>query len=493
MGLIVNPTKRKGTSILMDDLMGNTSFGIKQTLPILDMQSDVYDSGMDMYLTQLGVKEIERTYNEQIRMFESELEEQEVAAQLQAELAADAAANRAVEFQPGLGTGAAAAASEGRQAALGDTQTAIAQSIEETYAEGMTEFSENYLTELESRLGKYDPTTNTFAGLSEYQATANLVNQAAAKALAKFLDPNADTDSSTSENSYLQVLKQAGFATSDNAGGIILTESGEKALQRWVNGLDLDTANPALGDMTFNTFVAEQMAKDAVGGAEMFAKLSEAKRTELLLQYKSWLNNNFDSMRVSHWDLGYYDGEKLVVDRGQFDQGTDIGMMELSTMGWEELSASIKDNTEFTKWKGDIVAGKYNGQYVSVPGETADDTKIYYAENGKLYDSGYTLGDPPKTIRLDQANHLLFGTYAGTGEGGKQDKWTNAIIDAAKAGRLPNYTVVQFNYGDVKENGLYRYVDGEFRYIENQENMTSSLLVGLSKEGAENVKKYTDW
>ena len=79
MSLTINPiTKRKMTSVLASDLVGNVEFDAKQTLPVMDMKSDEYNKGMSLYLQRLGVSRIDKEYNAAVKLFEVQLQEQEM-------------------------------------------------------------------------------------------------------------------------------------------------------------------------------------------------------------------------------------------------------------------------------------------------------------------------------------------------------------------------------------------------------------------------------
>ncbi len=72
-------------------------------------------------------------------------------------------------------------------------------------------------------------------------------------------------------------------------------------------------------------------------------------------------------------------------------------------------------------------------------------------------------------IIVSAAKEEDFGQYKDTGkEGSKQQKYVNAILKAAKQGKIPNGTMFDFNYGwgADKKGSIYVYYNGAF-YLTN--------------------------
>lgn len=468
MALIINPTKkRKSMSVLASDLSGNIEFNSKQTLPMMDIASDKYNEGMNLYLQKLGVTKIDESYNEAIKQFESQLQEQELAARMQANLAAESAANMAVEAQANLGTGAAAIAAEGRKAQLSDIHEGIDESITETYVTGVQELSEQYQQKLESVLGKYDPTTQTFAGLSEYQAMANLATQALMKSLARSLVPDIDTQT----DDYKKVLIDAGYITQDSTlTNMILTPAGETKLEQLVNGVDVNIANPALGDKRLDQIMAEEMAKEQY---PEWDQLSELKKAQIKTEYESWIWNNQNNLRLSSWDLFYYNKEGEAVIDTEYTREkpsiTDVNIHDEEGIYVERITNKHLDysSDNLAKLKIDIASGKYDGGYIAASEDINENTEWYYVEKGMIYKTEYTIKNSPNIVDINNASIYSFGFFKDTGKGTdhRQDIWVNEVIESAKAGTIPDGTYIQMNYGasaDKAESGWYKYESGKF-------------------------------
>lgn len=69
--------------------------------------------------------------------------------------------------------------------------------------------------------------------------------------------------------------------------------------------------------------------------------------------------------------------------------------------------------------------------------------------------SDYGISEDAKFVDASTADVYSFGKFSGTGEDGKQDKYIKEILDLKD---IPNGTVVDFNYGDGKDN--YMFIDG---------------------------------
>lgn len=451
-------------------------FNTTQTLPATNVATGQHDEGMNLYLQSLGVFNIDEEYNRRVREFELQLEEAELAAKLQATTAAESQANIAVEAQPGLGTGAAAVASEGRQKALQNQYETIESSILETYREGIQSMSEEYQSELESVLGKYDATTGTFAGLSNYESMSNQVTTAMAKVIAKMIDPSADT---VGGKSYTDVLRAAGYILEASPNGeITMTEKGQQMIDALVNGVNVNEPQATLGGYTLQYALAEQMAKDAYAseyisedGLNRWELLSDSKRAEIITEYESWIYNNQMSLRLTAWDLYDKTDTGYILDTTAETPSVDTaGIVDDS--GIRALQLSIDDvsdctQEEFDIIKKDLISGKItDGSFFTFQsGKAYAGDKFYYIKNGTVYETNYTVDNPPPVIREDQATVYSFGRYKDTGEGidEQQDKWVSGIIYAAKAGRIPDGTYIDFNFGaQARNNSIYLYEDGKF-------------------------------
>lgn len=513
MALITGTAKKKPMSILASDLSGNIDFDISQTIPAMDMSSNKYDEGMNLYLQALGVNKIDKVYNETVKQFELQLEEQEMSARLQANVAAESAANMAVEAQPGLGTGASAVASEGRQSALSAVQEGITQSVAQSYQEGMASISEEYQSKLESVLGKYDESTGTFEGLAEYENLSNKTTEAMSKVLALMIDPTADTQS----DKYLEILQDAGFIEpSTIPGEVILTTLGQEQIDMLVNSVDVNMPQDSLGGKTLSNMIALQMAmSDYSGylddGTSMWSSLSESKRTELVREYESWIYNNQDTLRLTAWDL--YTKTDTGFELDTFWQtpvldvkieGVDTAGVYISQLTTEQ--AGNCTNTELSVVKQEISTGKIpDGSYFTFQrGKLYDNAKYYYVKNNTVYETEYTAENPPPVISLESATVRSFGKYFETGTGkGKQDKWVQHIIDYGKAGRLPEGCVINMNYGYGTAR-WYKYENGEFTKYDDEEDLSAPLsiwghtykgyeVIQSSPTGHINTEKYLDW
>lgn len=483
MALITNPAKRKGMTILASDLTGATTFDVKQTIPSMDMSSNQYDVGMDAYLKYLHVSDIDKQYNAAVKQFEQTLQEQEVAAKLQANFVAATGADAAVEAQPGLGTGAAGIASAGRAAQLGAMHGEIESQIAETYQTGIENMTQSYRDHLESLFGKYDETTGTFAGLTEYENLGNAAGDALAEAIAYMIKPARDPEDTTDS-----ILAAAGLANSVN-GDLEFTEAGEAVLRNLVNGIGLNEQQMALagseGARTLVDFMAESMAKQS---NPLWDSLSGDKQSSETAKYRDWLNKNFDFLRVSHWDMYEETDGQIVPDimsdmpsvnaPGVFGDGRPVLEFWINSEEVGKYAPSIEDLAEV---KRQILNGEIrDGSYFAVQqGGMETQYKYYYLKDGYIFETEYTGKNPPKEIDAATANVRSFGAYRDVGTGrGQQDKYVQNILDMANSGKIAEGTVFQMNYGIVANRniGWYMYKDGKFTAISESEAMRHPRL-----------------
>jgi hypothetical protein len=477
-------------TLLSEDLADLVKFDSKQTLPALDMNSSEYDEGMSLYLKQLGVAKIDEQYNEQVKAFETQLEETELSAKLNASLLAEAQADAAVEASPGLGTGAAAIASEGRQKALGAANAEIERGIAEAYQSGIQSIGEEYQAALESVLGEYDAATGTFSGLNNYEAMANESTVAIAKVIALMIDPNVDTYNA---DSYMKVLTDAGYIEAVAANGeVVMTAAGQQMVDALLNGVNVNSPQASLGGKTLQYAIAEQMAKSQYSGEEHWDLLSDSKREELITQYASWLHNNENALRLTEWDLYEPAGDGYILDTEHSADTVNIENVN-SESGIPVISLSLSDvsdctQDEFGKIKAKLISGEISdGSYFTFQsGKAGDDDKFYYIEDGVVYKTEYTMTNPPAVINARQATIYSFGKFQDTGKGKfKQDEWVKEIIDSANAGRIPDGTYINFNYGasaDGMKSGWYKYENGMFKRVSGDERITVTDDYGRSLE-----------
>lgn len=477
MALISNPAKRKGMTVLASDLAGTVTFDAKQTLPVMDMSSTSYDAGTNAYLKMIGVLQIDEQYNAAVKQFELQLQEQEVANKLLANFAAASGADRQVEAQPGLGTGAGAIASEGRAAALGSVHGQIEASIAEAYQTGIENMSESYQSRLESILGEYDEITGQYAGLTEYENIGMMAGEAIADALAFMINTNPkDTDTTES------ILISAGLAE-ESADTLTLTELGETMLKRLVNGIGANEARPELGGKTLIEFMAEQMAKQ---DNPNWDEASPDKQNKDIIKYREWLNKNFDFLRVSHWDMYEETDDTVIADIMPDDTPTIEGGTYVMEMYNNE--GSVFENyggEDLAVIKQRLLNGEIpDGAYFTI----GNGTKYFYVKDNVVYDTQYSYDNPPDEIDVNSATVTSFGHFQDTGTGkGEQDKYVQAIIDKAKAGQLAEDTIVFMNYGwsTNKDTGWYQYRDGVFY------KLPSSYKISVTVEKSAGHQGYT--
>lgn len=474
----------RSMSILASDLVGTTNFDSKQTLPVMDMGSDKYDKGTSLYLQMLGVNEIDKIYNQAVRKFEIQLEEQEIEAKLQANVAGDVAANLSVEAQGNLGTGASAVAAVGRNVALDAAHADIEAGVAEAYQTGVQSMNESYIAELENLLGAYDPVTGTFAELSNFQTMSGKVSTATAKVIAKMIDPEADTLTDTGDKSYTKILMDAGYAVVNADGSYTLTDKGEEMVDMLFNGANADKAQEALGGATLVAALAEEMLNEDYNMRDgTVASLSDEKREQLLLEYQSWILENQMGLRLSAWDLyeEHDDGSFTIdthYDMPDQSSSTDEGVLTEGISVLELARSDVSDCTEeeFTEMKKKLVSGEISNGYITFQaGRMYDNDKYYYVDNGVVYKTEYTAANPPPTITLESANVYSFGDAVNTGRGKNQDRWVNKVISAAKAGKIPDGSYINMNYGIDDDKRWYYYEDGVFKHVPANTKVTRRL------------------
>lgn len=469
MPILTNPTKKKTSSILVSDLLSSSEFNFRQTLPA----SQLADDGLTAYLQYLGVADIDKEFNDAVKEFEVQLEEQEIASKMQANLAAESSANLAVESQPGLGTGAAAVNAEGRQNILADTHADIEAQVAETYASGLANMSENYMQRLESVLGKYDETTQSFAGLTDYLNIADTATEALLKALALLTNPEANI----ADESYQKVLKSAGLAIiDDQAGTVTLTEIGTQAIDKLLNSTGSNDERSELGGQTLLNFMAEQMAQSqyVLNTNKSWLDLDSEEQQLLITKQASWLYNNFPDLRVSSWGLYEEVNGRVMPDMTfslpHVDAAGVVGdAISVAEFNINNVEAGTKTEAHILQMKADIGSGKIpNGSYITfAAGDVYGSDAFYYVQDGYIYKTEYTVDNPPPSIPIGGASIYSFGDYHDSGKGGEQDAWVQAIIDSARAGRIPDGTVFLFDISSVaakfdRNKTAYEYSNGAF-------------------------------
>lgn len=469
-------SKRSAISIPSSELFGQVQFDATKTIPAMDIKSAQYDEGQSLYLERLGVKQLDSKYNKMIEEYEYQFQNMAADAALQLSLASQSSANIAVENQGGLlGTGAAAVESAGRTAANDEARKTLETSLAETYTAGMESIASEYQAKLESILGEYDASTGTFAALDAYNVNADKANTAMAIALATLISPNWSDDP---ENTWMKVLTNAGFAVLEN-GELLLTDSGQNQLDQMLNGIGVNDERSEFGGHSLLYFLAEQMAKqdyesEYLGddGETRWELLSESKRGDLITQYESWLQANEMSLRVSHWELYNEDGtpdtEASTPEPNEVvttDSNIDSMGIRIMDLTFEDVSDCTED--EFNLTRTDLLTGKIpDGAFITFQaGLMHDDDKYYYVASGMLYKTDYTGENPPPEISAESATVRSFGYYSDAGNTGDQDKYTQAVIDAANAGRIPDGMYIDMVQGYLSESAWYLYEDGIFKRV----------------------------
>ena len=475
---MITTTKRRRSAISIpsSELFGQVQFDATKTIPAMDIGSDAYDEGQNLYLERLGIKNIDKKYNEMVEEYEYQFQEMAADSALQIALAAETSANIAVENQGGLlGTGAAAVESAGRASVETKAQEALATSLPETYASGIEAIAGAYQAELESILGKYDASTGTFADLAQYNANADRSNTALAIAMATLISPNWSSDP---KKTWTDVLTSGGFAVLEN-GELSLTDRGQTLLDQMLNGIDVNEERAQFGGHSLLYFLAEQMAKQSYeseylsdDGETKWELLSESKRSNLITQYETWLQTNQMNLRVSHWGLydenGVPDVEASIPEPDETvitDSNINSIGIKIIDLTFEDVSDCTED--EFNIMRTDLLSGKIpDGAFITFQaGEMYKDDKYYYITDGMLYKTNYTAENLPPIISVESATVRSFGVFRDTGTGkGSQDDWVQAIIDAAAAGRIPDGTVIDMNYGYSSSFSptWWVYEDGKF-------------------------------
>ena len=302
------------------------------------------------------------------------------------------------------------------------------------------------------------------------------------KTLALSLNSSADT---LTDKYITDVLIPAGLVEKDVNGIVTLTAAGQEKIDQIVNGALVNEPNAALGGKTFLSGMAEQMAiaDYTVGGVSSWESVSETKRTEILKEYQSWIYNNQDSLRVSSWELYELDNEgDIVIDRywatpdiaetNIYKEGVNMDSgIAVENLTLEHVESDTETQEYLDQVKKDIISGKIaDGAYITFSTDKAKkDDKFYYVYNGHVYETEYTMENPPKQIDVNSASVYSFGKFSGTGKGDndKQDKWIEEVIKSAKAGKLPDGVYIDFNFGLGMD--YYKYSNGSFIKVDPSE------------------------
>lgn len=121
-----------------------------------------------------------------------------------------------------------------------------------------------------------------------------------------------------------------------------------------------------------------------------------------------------------------------------------------------ELTSELANVTDYNKYQG--VLDKYKQYLDSDDFNQLQDAITKQVEDEKLQ-AEYGITPNTERVPLDQANPKSFGEFADSS--GKQASWVNDVITKARRGKVPNGTVIDFNYGAGKP-AKYIYINGTF-------------------------------
>ncbi|MBR4889684.1 MAG: hypothetical protein IKU15_00305 [Clostridia bacterium] len=440
---------------------------------------------INRYLQLIGVQNYDKYFNQLIKDYSSQLQEQQLAAETQADIAYQNQANIAAEASQQLGTGARAIQSNQFEQARVQTSQQIDASMQQAQADFVSQLDTQYQSMLESVLGKQDEQGN-YANVQKYIQQAEKYEQATFTVLAEALGFTIDDG-----DVYDYLGKLGIFDVSLNIDGsndYILTELGYQQLDLIMNTDDAFGKTESGRGISIYDKIVEQMGQSEYG-QENWDLLDDDKRLAIEAEYREWLENNGFMLRATNLGLASYNNGNLVVDTFYNIETLPADLESLRDV-IEKDSITVYDSQVDTLFATDIEAEQLGTEIEDVATQLrigqigngtlllGNDDSYYIYSSGMLYKTKYSKSDSNignNGIDVDIMHPTIFGKFWDSDKvDTNQYKYAQQIIDDAQAGKFADGQMIDVNYG-VGVVYIWEYRNGK-----------------LINHGQADVKQYID-
>jgi hypothetical protein len=416
------------------------------------------------------VYELDESYNALVTSLQKQLQEQNRALEIQADIDYQTQGNIAAEMGASLGTGAQAIQASELSQARQETSDEISQTINEYAAEYSEQLSSSYESAIESVLGKKND-DGTYANIVEYQEMADsmmtgLVRTIAATILGNDSLSKTDDDGNTVTVDPYQLLADNGLLTTTSTGDYELTDAGYAVIDQILNGYQPFGVGSGLSDEYDTTDsaiykIADQAGREKYGSA--WDTMDSDKKDSIRKDYMDWLSDNGLYFRATNAGLFDYDDDGNVV----VDEEWSFESYDTSDAG---ITTNIFDVDIREKFGDSIIESVSDGKLTNGSYVVSTDGSYYQYSNGVFYPTDYTFesGIPTDGITTD----ILMSVVLENNIPSDSDKYFQAIIDAANDGKIADGTYIMLNtktnkdaFGEVTSGYAIQYKDGKFIYV----------------------------
>lgn len=512
--LSINPvSKTKSSSTLLSsDLGSSNTFDIQSTI----LGSEVTDDNRSAYnllVTKYSdIYQIDESYNKLVDSLTKSLQEQNRVLEIQADVAAQKQGNIAAEMSAGLSTGAQAIQANELTKARQEASDEISSTINEYATEYAEQVQTSYDSAIEAVLGEKND-EGVYSNIAEYQETADALTVGLVRLIAATMTGNEtlyETNESTGETVALdpyKILVDYGLMVNTASGDYELTDEGYARFDQIVNSFQPFGIGSGL--TTYDTTdeaaykIADQACREKYGTT--WDTMDSTKKDSIRKNYMDWLSDNGVAFRATNLGLFDYDDDgNIVVDEtwSYETEFTDLPAnvsVGIDTSGGvisiysNSINVGTSDSPEYkttaeyfgeTTMKSIYNGSTANGSYIK-----ATDGKYYIYYNGAFYAAKEnvvsTTGIPASQIVSSD-----FGNFFGSNsEDSNQNKYIQAIIEAAKSGKIADDTAINVNYG--AGNPYYWiYKDGNFIEYGEKSIVSAKKIIDsytINNFGATNV------
>lgn len=384
------------------------------------------------YLEYLQIDAYNKMFSEQLKAYDEMLKAQYNELHIQSDIAYNQQQDALAENNQGLGTGASAIYGNNLAQNKKETDTQIDESLAEARNEFIETQNKNYSNVISQLLGGMN-SDGKYNALIEYNEMATLATDAAMQYMAEAI---AGSILESNGGDIYEALVTAGYVEQDEFGNYSLTDIGYEYLDAMLNStisLQKDESGKTVYD-----HIAEIMAENQYG--DNWLDYDSNKQKEILDSYLDFfsLDNGGAAWRHTHLGMSGYDAEGSIVIDADYAVSDNDG------------STSIDLNDNMVKYKlSDELQNEYNVSGDNVYGVVANIASI------------------------DD-----FPSFSGTGKNSKQDYLVNDILRAAKEGRIPDGTYINFNYGAQAAGHAkyWVYIDGKFYKTDYKIGISTNTL-----------------
>lgn len=446
----MTPTRRRRNDItILSENLGKTEFDTTATVlaatPVEDQEST------QKFLELSGAKELDKQFNDAVKIYENQFKLQSIELQKQSNIAAQDAMIQAGETLGKLGTGAAAALAGDISTASAEASQTAQQKLTDQFMSSISELQDIYSNTLTETLGELTP--EGFANIVEHDKMVQGFSEIVLEQVAS----NVGIEFSDSAELQRKLVDSGLAVETDVPGEIELTETG---MQQFKAVLINDSKefggdySQRLDNLVENW--AEKYITENYPDLDPESSSYDKKMSEIKQEYNQWMQENMPAAYYTHLNMA------KLLDSGILFEGQDytneipptgdvgdaasyIYAANLNTEWFGDFAGSGRENSAQNKYLtgiiSDIQAGVMpDGSYfVANYGASADmsNKQYFYYENGKVYKTEFSYKNPPSEFSADAMYGLekSVGAFGGIGNdmfgtGG----W--AYINGAQRGQL---------------------------------------------------------